>query len=183
MKSALPLPVTALAIALALAATPSLAQAGTDDRWELGIRVGGMITDTAFRLDGSAEVLTLTRSLTPKRAIELEVGADQLDFGIDYGLRHRTVTVNYLEINPEPLWDPYFLIGVGVSEFDVPATISEGRDPMLQLGTGGSWELIESGALKLRGDLRFRYDLNDTDQPGQDGWGDAIFTLGLSYRF
>ena len=38
-------------------------------------------------------------------------------------------------------------------------------------------------ALLLRGDLRFRYDLNDTGQPGQDGWGDAIFTLGLSYRF
>ncbi|MBK6729059.1 MAG: hypothetical protein IPG63_17965 [Xanthomonadales bacterium] len=54
---------------------------------------------------------------------------------------------------------------------------------MMQVGTGGSWELSDNGKLLLRGDLRFRYDLNDTGQPGQDGWGDAIFTVGLSYRF
>lgn len=152
-------------------------------RWEFGARVGGMITDNAVRLDGSAEFLTLTRSLGNKRAIEFELGADQLDFSMDYGLRHTTFAVNYLEVNREPLWDPYVLIGVGVSEFDAPTGITEGRDAMMQLGTGGSWELTDNGKLLLRGDLRFRYDLNDTDQPGQDGWGDAIFTVGLSFRF
>lgn len=160
--------------------------AAADDaaaRWEFGARVGGMITDNAVRLDGSAEFLTLTRSLGDKRAIEFELGADQLDFSIDYGLRHTTFAVNYLEVNREPLWDPYVLIGVGVSEFDAPTGITAGRDAMMQLGTGGSWELTDNGKLLLRGDLRFRYDLNDTGQPGQDGWGDAIFTVGLSFRF
>lgn len=158
-------------------------QAAERDAWEFGVRIGGMITDNAVRLDGSAEFLTLTRKLGEKRAIELELGADQLDFSIDYGLRHKTVAVNYLEVNREPLWDPYVLIGIGVSEFEAPTGITTGRDAMMQLGTGGSWELTDNGRLLLRGDVRFRYDLNDTGQPGQDGWGDAIFTVGLSYRF
>jgi len=151
--------------------------------WEFGVRVGGMITDTALRLDGSAEVLTITRHWGERRAIELELGADQLDFRIDYGLSHRTLSLNYLEINREPLWDPYVLIGIGLSEFEAPSGVTRGRDALMQVATGGSWELNESGSLKLRGDLRFRYDLNDTNQPGQDGWGDAIFTVGLSVAF
>lgn len=170
-------------LCLSLLITVQSAAAAELDHWEFGARIGGMITDNAVRLDGSAEVLTLTRSLGDKRAIELEVSADQLDFSMDYGLRHTTVSVNYLEVNREPLWDPYVLIGIGVSEFDAPSGITEGRDALLQFGTGGSWELTENGKLLLRGDVRVRYDLNDTGQPGQDGWGDAIFTIGLSYRF
>lgn len=159
------------------------ADGGGNRDWEFGVRVGGMITDTALRLDGSAEVLTITRSFGERRALELEFGADQLDFRIDYGLSHRTVSLNYLEINREPLWDPYVLVGIGLSEFEAPSGITSGRDAMMQVATGGSWELNESGSLKFRGDLRFRYDLNDTNQPGQDGWGDAIFTVGLSMSF
>lgn len=172
-----------LACVLVWLAATNFAQAAAPDDWEVGLRVGGMITDNALRLDGSAEFLTITRRIDEKRAIELEFGADQLDFSIDYGLRHRTVSVNYVEVNREPLWDPYVLVGLGVSEFDAPSGITEGHDAMLQVGTGGSWELSDNGKLLLRGDLRFRYDLNDTGQPGQDGWGDAIFTVGLSYRF
>lgn len=171
-----------LCLLLMLSASAFVQASGRDD-WEFGLRVGGMITDNALRLDGSAEFATITRRLGEKRAIELEFGADQLDFSMDYGLRHRTVSVNYVEVNREPLWDPYVLVGVGVSEFDAPSGITEGRDAMMQLGTGGSWELSDNGKLLLRGDVRFRYDLNDTGQPGQDGWGDAIFTVGLSYRF
>ena len=171
-----------LCLLLMLAASAFAHASGRDD-WEFGVRVGGMITDNAVRLDGSAEFLTITRRLNETRAIELEFGADQLDFSMDYGLRHKTVAVNYVEVNREPLWDPYVLIGFGVSEFDAPSGITEGRDAMMQIGTGGSWEVTENGKLLLRGDVRFRYDLNDTGQPGQDSWGDAIFTVGLSYRF
>ncbi|MBK6729058.1 MAG: hypothetical protein IPG63_17960 [Xanthomonadales bacterium] len=71
-----------------------------------GARIGGMITDNSFRLDGSAEVLTLSRTLDDKRVIEFELGADQLDFSMDCGLSHTTFAVNYLEVNREPLWTP-----------------------------------------------------------------------------
>ncbi len=174
---------SALILLLLLPLSTAQADDRSHDDWEFGVRVGGMITDTAFRLDGSAGVLTITRNFGAKRALELEFGADQLDFRIDYGLSHRTVSLNYLEINREPLWDPYVLVGIGLAEFEAPSGITSGRDAMMQVATGGSWELNESGSLKFRGDLRFRYDLNDTNQPGQDGWGDAIFTVGLSMAF
>jgi hypothetical protein len=150
------------------------------DQWELGVRFGGAITDDSYSLDGSVETLSLLRTLGPKAAIELEVTADQLDFGIDYGLKHRSFALNYLSINREPLWDPYFLVGAGAIQFDSPEAIDKGTDAMVQAAVGGTWQLLESGKLLFRADLRVRYDLNDSRQPGQDGFGDAIVTFGLS---
>ncbi len=154
-----------------------------NDHWEFGLRAGGAITDNSFSLDGKVETLSLMRTLGPKRAIEIEVSADQLDFGIDYGLKHTSFSVNYLEINREPLWDPYFLIGAGVIQFDSPEAIDKGTDAMVQAAVGGTWDLLQSGKLLFRADVRVRYDLNDSDQPGQDGFGDAILTFGLSVPF
>lgn len=161
------------------------AQAATpfSDHWELGVRAGGAITDNSFSLDGKVETISLLRTLGEKRAVEFELTADQLDFGIDYGLKHRGISVNYLQINREPLWDPYFLVGAGVIQFDSPEAIDKGTDAMVQVAVGGSWDLLESGKVLFRADLRMRYDLNDSNQPGQDGFGDAILTFGLSIPF
>lgn len=153
------------------------------DHWEFGIRAGGAITDDSYSLDGKVETLSLLRTLGTKRAIEFEVSADQLDFGIDYGLKHTSFAVNYLEINREPLWDPYFLVGAGVIQFDAPTAEGKGSNAMLQAAVGGSWELVDSGKLLFRADVRVRYDLNNSDQPGQDGFGDAIVSFGLSMPF
>jgi hypothetical protein len=128
----------------------SAAELPAADHWELGMRVGGAITDNSYSLDGSVETLSLLRTLGPKAAIELEVTADQLDFGIDYGLKHRSFAVNYLSINREPLWDPYFLVGAGAIQFDSPEAIDKGTDAMLQAAVGGTWQLLESGKLLFR---------------------------------
>lgn len=170
-----------LALLILVLCTFSL-QAATlfDDHWELGIRAGGAITDDSYSLDGNVETVSLLRTLGPKRAIELEIGADQLDFGIDYGLKHTSFAVNYMEINRDPLWDPYLLVGAGIIQFDSPAAISKGTDGMLQAAVGGTWQLVESGKLLFRAEVRVRYDLNQSNQPGQDGFGDAIVTFGLS---
>lgn len=174
-----------LALCLLLLGVSSLQSAELSfvDHWELGLRAGGAITDDSFSLDGNVQSLTLLRTLGPKRAVELEFGADQLDFGIDYGLKHHSFAVNYLEINREPLWDPYLLVGVGVIQFDSPEQIRSGSNAMVQAAVGGSWELAESGKLLFRADVRMRYDFNDSGQPGQDGFGDAIVTFGLSATF
>ncbi len=170
--------VAALAFASSAVAAPA-----NSDHWEFGLRVGGAITDDSYSLDGNVETLSLLRTLGPKRAIEFEISADQLDFGIDYGLKHTSFAINYLEINREPLWDPYLLIGVGVITFDSPAEISRGTNAMIQAAVGGSWELVESGKLLFRADVRVRYDFGSTEQPGEDGFGDAIVTFGLSMPF
>ncbi|AVP98429.1 hypothetical protein C7S18_15075 [Ahniella affigens] len=166
---------------IGLASAPLAAQDRSwSDRYELSMLAGGMITDDAVRLDGHAEVLSLARTFGPIHMGEIEIGQDHLDFGINYGLSHEFVAVNYRQVNREPLWDPYILFGAGIARFDAPGPISSGEDPFVQVGIGGQWDLLESGRLKLRADLRMRYDFNDTDQPGQDGFGDAIFTIGLS---
>ena len=61
--------------------------------------------------------------------------------------------------------------------------IESGTDAIAYLGMGGEWELLPPRRLLLRSELRFRYDFNDTDQPGQEGFGDAIFSLGLMLPF
>jgi hypothetical protein len=171
------------AAALLFVAPMACAAPAQADHWEFGIRVGGAITDDSYSLDGNVETISLLRTLGPKRAVEFEVSADQLDFGIDYGLKHTSFAVNYLEINREPLWDPYLLVGAGVITFDSPAEISSGTNAMIQAAVGGSWELLESGKLLLRADVRVRYDFGRTEQPGEDGFGDAIVTFGLSMPF
>lgn len=169
---------------LVLIATDTMAnEVWTGNRWELGLRAGGAITDDSFNLDGKIEVLTMLRMLGPDRAIEFELSADQLDFGIDYGLKHQSFSINYLEINRAPLWDPYFLVGAGLIRFASPGEIQSGADAMVQVAIGGSWELLENKKLLLRGDIRVRYDMNDSGQPGQDGFGDAILSFGLSLPF
>jgi hypothetical protein len=54
---------------------------------------------------------------------------------------------------------------------------------MFNLGVGGMWELVIPNRVLFRADLRLGYDLNDTDQPGQSGFGDGVFTLGLVIPF
>lgn len=170
---------------LLLAASARGADVWPGDHWELGLRYGGAITDNSFSIDGEVEVLSLLRTLGPERAIEFELGADQLGFGIDFGLQHQNLAVNYLVINREPLWDPYVLFGVGVIRFEAPRYSPDrrGTDAMAQFAVGGNWELAAPNKLLLRAEARIRYDFNNTDQPGQDGFGDAIVTVGLSVPF
>lgn len=174
------------ALLLLVVAAPSsvLAQGGARfaDAWSVGARGGVVATDQRFNADGQAWALTVGRSFGPQYAVELEFSGDDLDFGIDYGLEHRAIGVNHLTINREPLWDPYFLIGVGLVEFDAPPgnAVREGCDFMFNLGIGGQWELVAPERVLLRADLRLRYDRNDTGQPGQNGFGDGIFSLGLT---
>jgi hypothetical protein len=169
-------------LALVFAALGFAPQVAAQETWYLGARGGVVATDQSLDNDGSLYAATLGRSFGPDYTLELELSYDELDFGIDYGLEHRGIGINHLTINREPLWDPYFLIGVGVLEFDGPEglAIERERDFMFNLGVGGEWELVVPGRVLLRADLRLRYDLNDTDQPGQSGFGDGVFTLGLT---
>lgn len=170
-----------LACAFACVSTVATASdAWPGDRWEIGSRIGGAITDSSFHVDGKVESLSLLRTLGAKRAVEFEFSADQLDFGINFGLEHQTFSVNYLTINREPLWDPYFLVGLGVIRFEAPGAIQHGTDGMAQMAVGGTWSLLQSRKLLFRADLRIRYDFNNSHQPGQDGFGDAIVSMGLS---
>lgn len=157
------------------------ADAYTGDRWSVGARYGIVVTDKDWHNDGEVYNLTVGRTFGPKYAFEVELLQDELDFGIDYGLKHRGIAFNHMTINREPLWNPYFLIGAGYIEFDAPPGVAQRRDGdfMFNLAVGGQWELVVPNRVFLRADFRVRYDLNDTRQPGQNGFGDGVFTLGI----
>jgi hypothetical protein len=172
-------------LAGALAGAAQAHAADAFDTWYVGARGGIVTTDQNYNNDGTLYALMVGRRFGPEFAFELEASYDKLDFGIDYGLRHRSVELNMLKINPVPLWHPFFLMGVGYIEFDGPAglPIPSGHNAMFNLGVGGMWELVIPNRVLLRADARLRYDLNDTHQPGQSGFGDGVFTLGLLVPF
>ena len=176
------MPRLALSLLLAAAGIAQAQSQARGDGWSAGLRGGIVVTDQEYNNDGQAWIATIGRSFGPQYAVEVELAADRLDFGIDYGLEHRSIAVNHLTINREPLWDPYFLIGVGLIEFDAPPgnAVRDGRDFMFNLGIGGQWELVAPERVLLRADLRLRYDRNDTRQPGQNGFGDGIISVGLT---
>lgn len=156
-----------------------------NEHWFGGAKAGIVVTDQDYDNDGTLYALHVGRTFGETYAVELEIATDTLDFGIDYGLKHRSIGLNHLTINREPLWDPYFLIGVGLIEFEAPegSDVRSGSDVMFNLGIGGQWELFMPNRAYLRADLRLRYDLNDTRQPGQNGFGDAILSFGLVMPF
>jgi hypothetical protein len=158
---------------------------GATDFWYGYARAGIVATDQSFSNDGRIGVVGVGRTFGPTYALEVEATADQIDFGIDYGLRHKSLEANWITINPEPLWHPYFLIGLGVIDFDAPEGLAHthGTNALFNLGVGGMWELVIPNRVFFRADLRLRYDLNETHQPGQDGFGDGILSLGLMVPF
>lgn len=151
--------------------------------WYVGARVGVVASNRELRGDGQLASLQFGRRMGDAYEVEVEVAADRLDFGIDYGLEHRSAQINLMMVNREPLWDPYFLIGAGIIEYDSPVGDRDGTDPLVAVGIGGTWELVIPQRVLLRADLRIRYDLNDTDQPGEDSKGDGIFSIGLVIPF
>ena len=169
---------------LVVASNPVFAQDGVPEQWSIGARYGIVVTDQNYNNDGSAWFATVGRTFGERYAVEMELVSDEYDFGMDYGLKHRAIGFNHMTINREPLWDPYFLIGVGWIDYEVPALtgVAErtGNNFMFNLGVGGQWELVPPNRVFLRADFRLRYDMNDTDQPGQNGLGDGIFTVGLT---
>jgi hypothetical protein len=150
-----------------------------DQRWQLGLRAGSLIPDSSLDpTDGLIGIASLRRALDPDQDLELELGYDELDFGIDYNLRHRFVGFNYLRVNREPLWDPYVLMGLGGIRYDAPTGIRSGNSFYASVGLGGRWEL-KPQRLFLRAEARLRYDFLNSDQPGQDGFGDVALTAGV----
>jgi hypothetical protein len=155
------------------------AETPTDLRWQFGLRVGTLIPDTALDpTDGRIGIFSLRRALDKDQDLEIEAGYDELDFGINYNLRHRFVGLNYLRVNREPLWDPYVLFGLGGIRYNAPVGETSGNSIYASVGLGGRWELKPEG-FYLRAEARMRYDLLNSEQPGQDGFGDGVVTVGL----
>jgi hypothetical protein len=156
----------------------SQANDGIDERWYINPNIGVIIPDDDIQLN-EAEIIDLRfgKVLGPKWGFEMGAFSDEYDFDINYDLSHEGVFINFLNINHEPLWKPYFLMGAGVIRHH--SATESGTNAFFNIGIGGSWYFFGDN-VRLRAEAVSRLDLNDTDLPGQDGFGDGVFTVGLT---
>jgi hypothetical protein len=149
-----------------------------DERWYFNVNAGIIIPDNDLQFN-EAELydLRIGKPINHKWAFEIVGFTDEYDFDIDYGLKHQGLNVNFLNINHEPLWKPYFLMGAGFIRHKSPT--ESGTNAFFNIGIGGSWYFFGDN-VRLRAEAVSRLDLNNTDLPGQDGFGDGVFTVGLS---
>jgi len=149
-----------------------------DQRWYWNVNMGVIVPDDSLQLnDAHIYDFRVGRSINHKWSYEIQAFTDEYDFDIDYGLKHKGVGINFLDINHDPLWKPYFLMGVGFINHQTPD--ESGTNLYFNLGIGGSWYFFGDN-IRLRAEAVSRFDLNNTDLPGQDGFGDGIFNLGLT---
>ncbi len=156
----------------------SQANDGLDERWYFNVNAGVILPDNDLQFN-EAEIadVRVGKSLNQKWTYEFGVFTDKYDFDIDYKLKHNGAFFNFLNINHEPLWKPYFLMGGGMIYHESPT--ESGTNLFFNVGIGGSWYFFGDN-IRLRAEAVSRLDLNNTKLPGQDGLGDGVFTLGLT---
>lgn len=150
-----------------------------DDRFVFTGNVGYIHPDDDLNADHSKYYsFRVGRRIKPDTLLEFEISYDELDFpDSDFELNHNTVSINWVQINPEPTWNPYFLLGLGV--IDHNAGEINGADPMVQVGVGGMWNLNNEGVM-LRAEIRLRYDRNKTEILDSNSVIDGIATVGIT---
>ena len=149
-----------------------------DERWYFNVNTGIIIPDDSLQFnDAVINDIRMGKSINEKWSYEIEAFTDEYDFDIDYGLKHHGIGINFLDINNEPLWKPYFLMGTGLIYHQSPT--ESGTNFYVNIGIGGSWYFFGDN-IRLRAEAISRLDLNNTKLSGQNGFGDGIFTLGLS---
>jgi hypothetical protein len=152
-----------------------------DERWYWNVNAGVIVPDDSLQLnDAHIYDLRVGKSINEKWSYEIQAFTDEYDFDIDYGLKHHGIGINFLDINQDPLWKPYFLMGAGLIYHETPT--ESGTNLYINIGIGASWYFYGDN-VRLRAEAVSRFDLNDTDLPGQDGFGDGVFTLGLTIPF
>lgn len=152
---------------------------GVDYRWYWNTNIGIVVPDDDIRLN-EAQVIDLRvgKHFNENWALEFELMRDEYDFDIDFDLKHYSAAFNIMYTNHDPLWKPYFLIGVGGIYSDSRFPDTQETDLIVNLAIGGSWYFTGNG-VRIRAEARSRLDTNDSDLPGQDGFGDGQFTIGL----
>lgn len=152
---------------------------GVDNRWYWNPNFGVVVPDDDLRLN-EAHVFDIRvgKHFSEQWSMELELMRDEYDFDMDFDLKHYSATMNLIYTNHDPLWKPYFLVGVGGIRADARFPDNQRNDLIVNLAVGGSWYFVGNGA-RIRLEARSRLDSNDSNLPGQDGFGDAQFTIGL----
>jgi len=158
--------------------SPNIHAQQMDDRWYLGVNAGIVVPDDSLQLtDAQVVDVRMGKSFNKVWSYEIQAFSDEYNFDINYGLIHHGLMLNFLNINQEPLWKPYFIVGGGFIYHRSPT--ESGINPVFNVGIGASWYFFGDN-IRLRAEAVSRMDLNSTNLPGQDGFGDGVFTMGLT---
>jgi len=82
--------------------------------------------------------------------------------------------------NRNPAFSPYAVVGVGGLKTKIPGAAN--RNLMANIGLGAMRQLSDGG-IKLRGDVRYRYDDDDKSVSTEDRFNDWIVNVGLLIPF
>ncbi len=152
---------------------------GVDYRWYWNTNLGIVVPDDDIRLNEANVIdLRVGKHFNENWGMEFELMRDEYDFDIDFDLKHYSAAFNLMYTNHDPLWKPYFLVGVGGIYSDSRFPDIQESDLIVNLAVGGSWYFTGNG-VRIRAEARSRLDTNNSDLPGQDGFGDGQFTIGI----
>lgn len=145
--------------------------------WFAEIGVGAVFESSDQAADtGRLAQLRLGANLSRKWSFEAELVKDRMDFDAGFELDQTSVAFNLVQYNRVPLWNPYFLVGLGARRFELPDD-SDTR-PLVQVGVGGQWDLSANGT-RLRIEARYRYAPLDSDTLPAIERGEPLLLLGL----
>lgn len=145
--------------------------------WYLGLRGGVSEQDASNETDqGRVVSVLLGRHRHATSSWEVELWQDEHAFSGGRDLEQLGVGFNWLQVNREPLWNPYFLMGLGALQTDLDAQSS--TDVSISVAIGGSWDLGETG-LQMTADLRYRYTILDDGLDDQIDRGEPQLMIGV----
>lgn len=162
-----------LAFASLTAATP------WDKRWYVSAMGGEHFTDDELGDSDAAWSLQVGKHFHAEWAFEVSALHNGVVRHDASDLTQQSVSINFMKVNRVPLWNPYFLMGFGLTQTSGDG-LEDSTKPHAQLGLGGSWMLTPRGTM-LRADLRWRFD-NET-LPEMDTLANAQFLIGLTIPF
>ena len=143
-----------------------------------GLKAGQVLADAEAVDDANLFGAELGINFSPKWAFELEYFQDQRDTQFDFDIEYSGFGFNLIQTNRVPLWNPYFLVGLGALRFQVPD--DSNTDIMANVAVGGQWDLNNAG-LMLRVEARYRYSPVDAVAEDLIEAGEPVVTLELSF--
>jgi OOP family OmpA-OmpF porin len=179
-------------IALSLGAGAVSAQ-DYDSRWYISPAVGLSHNDNERYVDSDDTEfgsLGFGRFVAENTSLDLSLDYTSRNLGSQYhyvgDLDSFALTASLRHYFTDWSWRPFVKVGLGLSEARVTdQALNYGThrnvNPVFDLGGGFGHDVND--AVALRGELAYRYDMDDQSIPGVDHFGDWIANFGATIKF
>lgn len=179
-------------IALALS-TGAVSAQDYDNRWYFAPAVGASINDNERYVDSDDTEfgsIGFGRFVAENTSLDLSLDYTSRNLGSQFhyvgNFDSFGLTASLRHYFTDWAWRPYLKVGMGLSQAHVTDQALEygyedHANPVFDGGFGLAHDLNDSVA--LRGEIVYRYDMDDHSIPGQDHFGDWLVTIGATMKF